>query len=95
MNESLRIINLSYVFKNSFSQKKVTAVKNLSLEVSPGEAFGFLGANGAGKTTTIKCILGLLTPTEGEVFYGNEKSSLVHVREKIGYLPEQPYFTIT
>ncbi len=41
------------------------AVDNVSLEVRPGEIFGFLGPNGAGKSTTIRILCGLLTPTQG------------------------------
>lgn len=92
MSETLYINDLTYVFKGSLTQKKAVAVKDLSLEISPGEAFGFLGANGAGKTTTIKCILGLLTPSKGEILYGKKKSSSLSVRAQMGYLPEQPYF---
>lgn len=43
------------------------AVRDLELEVRPGELFAFLGPNGAGKTTTIKMIAGLLLPDSGEV----------------------------
>jgi len=43
-----------------------TAVDHVSLEVYPGEIFGFLGPNGAGKSTTIRMICGLLTPTSGQ-----------------------------
>ena len=41
------------------------AVQNVSLELEPGEVFGFLGPKGAGKTTTVKLLNGMLTPTEG------------------------------
>ena len=41
------------------------AVQNVSLELEPGEVFGFLGPNGAGKTTTVKLLNGMLTPTVG------------------------------
>lgn len=44
-----------------------TILHGVSLEVLPGEIFGFLGPNGAGKTTTMKCILGLLRPEVGEL----------------------------
>lgn len=46
---------------------KVTAVDGLDLEVREGECFGLLGPNGAGKTTTIEVIVGLLSPSSGEV----------------------------
>ena len=41
------------------------ALDSLTLEVAPGEVFGFLGPNGAGKTTTLRCLLGLVRPTGG------------------------------
>ncbi|HWP48891.1 MAG TPA: ATP-binding cassette domain-containing protein [Candidatus Limnocylindrales bacterium] len=43
----------------------ITAVNGISLEVKPGEFFGFLGPNGAGKTTTIHILCTLLKPTSG------------------------------
>ncbi|MEO8189529.1 MAG: ABC transporter ATP-binding protein [Acidobacteriota bacterium] len=45
----------------------IAAVDGLSFSVAPGEIFGLLGANGAGKTTTIQLLLGLTTPTAGDV----------------------------
>ena len=47
--------------------RKVEAVRGLSLEIQGGECFGLLGPNGAGKTTTIEILEGLLDPTSGEV----------------------------
>jgi ABC-2 type transport system ATP-binding protein len=44
-----------------------TAVDDVSFGIEPGEIIGMLGPNGAGKTTTIHMILGLITPSEGEV----------------------------
>lgn len=64
-------------------------VTNLSLEVAPGEIFGFLGPNGAGKTTTIRMLLNLITPTGGRAFINGldcQRESL-EVRKQIGYLP--------
>ena len=46
---------------------KFVAVDDVSFEVRPGEIVGLLGPNGAGKTTTIHMILGLISPTAGEV----------------------------
>src|SRR3954447_25696941 len=45
----------------------VEAVRGIDLEIQPGEIVAFLGPNGAGKTTTIDMILGLSTPTSGDV----------------------------
>ncbi|MCL4462304.1 MAG: ABC transporter ATP-binding protein [Firmicutes bacterium] len=52
-----------------FSEKKV--VDQLSFSIEKGELFGFLGPNGAGKTTTILMMIGLLRPTEGEIWINN------------------------
>src|ERR1017187_5465319 len=43
----------------------VFALRDLELEVAPGEVLGYLGPNGAGKTTTIRLLLGLIEPTSG------------------------------
>ena len=57
----------------------------------PTEILGYLGPNGAGKTTTIKILAGLLSPTEGEVFYmgQNVQKNLYEYKKNIGYVPEQ------
>ncbi|WP_251612439.1 ABC transporter ATP-binding protein [Pumilibacter muris] len=59
----LKIENLS----KSYAKSEVKAVDGLSLELKPGEIFGFLGPNGAGKTTTIKILTGILQYEEGSV----------------------------
>jgi ABC-2 type transport system ATP-binding protein len=48
----------------------LVAVRDLSLDVQPGEVFGFVGSNGAGKTTTMRIVLGVLLPDAGEVRWG-------------------------
>lgn len=69
------------------------AVDNLSLEVKPGEFFGFLGPNGAGKTTTIKMIAGLIQPTSGKIFICGIDALKEPEKAKsyLSYIPDQPY----
>ena len=70
-----------------------TAVNNLSLELKPGEFFGFLGPNGAGKTTTIKMMTGLFGPTTGEVIVANYnlESHPLEAKMVTGFIPDQPF----
>ena len=73
---------------------RVTALRDLSLEIAPGEVFGFLGLNGAGKTTTIRILLDLVRPTAGRaaVFGMDCQTRGLEVRTRLGYLPGQPGF---
>jgi ABC-2 type transport system ATP-binding protein len=70
------------------------AVNNLNLQIREGEVFGFLGPNGAGKTTTLLMFLGLTEPTSGKVsVIGFDPTrDPFHVKEKVGYLPENVGF---
>lgn len=63
----LEVTGLTKVFVDG--NARMTAVNNISFEVRPGEVVGFLGPNGAGKTTTIQMLLGLMTPSAGQVRY--------------------------
>src|SRR5262245_58324505 len=91
-NPILSIRNLSKTFRSDWLYTPIAAVENVSLEIFQGEIFGFLGANGAGKTTTMKCILGLVRPTSGEILLDGELLEQPAQRAAIGYLSELPYF---
>lgn len=67
---------------------KTRGVEDLSMRVPGGAVYGFLGPNGAGKTTTIRCLLGMLKPTAGEVQVFGEPISLdgAGIRRRIGYV---------
>lgn len=65
-----------------------TAVRDLTLQVKRGEAFGFLGPNGAGKSTSIKMLLGLVKPTGGRALLLGRPVGDREVRARIGFLPE-------
>ena len=64
------------------------AVRDLTLQVARGEAFGFLGPNGAGKSTSIKMLLGLVKPTGGSALLLGQPVGTREVRARIGFLPE-------
>src|SRR5689334_1328212 len=68
------------------------ALDRLSLDVAPGEVFGFLGPNGAGKTTTLKLLMQLVFPTGGRAEILGRPLGDLSVKRRIGYLPENPYF---
>ena len=84
----IHIENLS----KTYPGKKIAAVKNISLQVKKGDVFGFLGPNGAGKTTTVKILVGLLRPTQGKIKIFDSDPDDFTVKQKIGFLPEHPYF---
>lgn len=69
----------------------LTAVDNLSLEVSAGEIFGLVGPDGAGKTTTLRLLCGLIDPTEGQVFVDGHDvaKELDAVKDHIGYMAQR------
>lgn len=66
-----------------------TAVQDVSLQIGPGEIFGFLGPNGAGKSTTIRCLLDLIRPSEGEcrIVGLDSRKDAVEIRRHLGFLP--------
>jgi ABC-2 type transport system ATP-binding protein len=78
---AIKITGLKKSFKN------LTAVDNISFEVSKGEIFGLLGPNGAGKTTTINMICGLLPATHGTIDF--QSRDLKEIRSLIGYCPQE------
>ncbi len=83
----LKINNLSKTYGNN--NKK--AVDNLSLEVKPGEIYGFIGHNGAGKTTTIKSIVGIID-FDGDIIIDglSLKENPIECKKKIAYIPDSP-----
>ena len=68
------------------------AVDDLSLEILPGEIYGFIGHNGAGKTTTIKCCCGILRFEKGEIEIDGTsiKKDPLGCKRKLAYIPDNP-----
>jgi ABC-2 type transport system ATP-binding protein len=70
------------------------AVAGLDLAVPAGGVFGFLGPNGAGKTTTIRCLLGLVRPSDGRcrLLGADSHRELAGVVARVGSMVETPAF---
>ena len=93
MSSIIEIENLTKDYEVGFWRKRrVRALDGLSLNVVQGEIFGFLGANGAGKTTTLKLLMRLIFPTTGSARILGRDIADVSMHNRIGYLPENPYF---
>lgn len=89
----IQTFNLQKAYRTGFwMNRKVQSLKQCSLQVMPGETFGLLGPNGAGKTTLLKTLLGIAKPTAGRGFVLGKPLGDRTVKQKIGYLPENPYF---
>ncbi len=69
-----------------------TAVDNITLDIEPGQIYGFLGPNGAGKSTTMNMLTGYLAPTSGEITINGYDIYKEPEKAKtcVGYLPEIP-----
>ncbi|MCX6126489.1 MAG: ATP-binding cassette domain-containing protein, partial [Proteobacteria bacterium] len=87
----LEIRNASKTFKPEVFQAAVHSLKGVSLGFPQGHCTGLVGHNGAGKTTAIRMILGLISPTRGEVLFRG-KPMTRQSRSSIGYLAESVKF---
>lgn len=70
----------------------IVALRGVTLEVEAGQIYGLLGPNGAGKTTLVKILLGIVHQTAGEAWILGRPAGDVHVRYRVGYLPEDHQF---
>lgn len=71
--KSLELKNVSF----RYGKTENWVIKEFSFKIEPGEKVAITGSSGAGKTTLIKILLGLLSPTEGEIFFGEIPLSTV------------------
>jgi ABC-2 type transport system ATP-binding protein len=71
----------------------VTAVRDVSFIVRPGEVLGYLGPNGSGKSTTVKMLAGLMPPSSGVIFFDGAdiQDDLVRYKAQVGYVPEEAH----
>ena len=82
----VRIEKLSKTYRGK-KNRRVEALRDLSLEIAAGEIFGFLGPNGAGKSTTIKTLLGQIRADQGTVEMLGVPVTDAASRRRVGYLP--------
>ena len=70
----------------------VPVIKDINLEIKPGEVLGVIGLNGAGKSTTIKHILGLLRPQKGKITLNgiDLAAQPTKFKRQVAYIPETP-----
>jgi ABC-2 type transport system ATP-binding protein len=85
MKQNKNIVSIQNVSK---AVGKHSILKEINLEISPGEIFGLLGPSGAGKTTLVKQLAGLDVPTEGENFIFQEKMPSLKLMKRIGYMAQ-------
>jgi ABC-2 type transport system ATP-binding protein len=80
----IRIRSLTHAYDGKM------VLKNINLDVYPGQIIGYIGPNGAGKSTTVKIMLGLVEGYHGDVFIGgsNIADGSIEYKRKIGYVPE-------
>lgn len=83
------MINIKNVTKEYV--EGIKAVDNLSIDIKPGEIYGFIGPNGAGKSTTIKMITGITDSTEGEIIInGVSSKNEKEMKLQFGYVSDTP-----
>jgi len=74
--------------------KRRVVVRDVCIELNPGEIVGLLGPNGAGKTTTFRMIVGLLRPNAGRIYFQERDVTRLpmyrRAREGMAYLPQEP-----
>lgn len=72
----------------SYENKQV--LKDINLNILPGQVIGYIGPNGAGKSTTVKILIGLIADYEGEIFIDGKslRDNTLEIKKTIGYVPE-------
>ena len=87
----IELVNVDYMYPSS----PEPALTGLNISIRKGESIGFVGPSGSGKSTLVDIVLGLLTPTSGEVQVDKEniQADLRSWQDQIGYVPQSVYLT--
>ena len=88
-------MNVIEVKNVSFSYNGGIMLKDVNLEIKPGDFTGIIGANGAGKSTFLRLLLGMLIPNDGEIRLFGEKAEKFRDFKRLAYVPQKSwsYFT--
>ncbi|MEZ4363246.1 MAG: ABC transporter ATP-binding protein [Kofleriaceae bacterium] len=89
---AIEVRDLKKTYRTPFRRRRVEALRGVSFSVGRGRVFGFLGPNGAGKTTTIRILMGLIRASAGSCVIAGFPLPSQAARDRVGFLPEQPYF---
>lgn len=84
----ISVKDLKKVYLDFWRRPTREALKGISFSVERGSVFALLGPNGSGKSTTIKLLLGLISPSGGELSVFGEEPGAMPAKKRIGYLPE-------
>ena len=90
--KAIEASNLQKDRVSGFLMHRKRVVTDLDLSIEAGRVFGLIGPNGAGKSTTVKMLVGLLRPDQGKVTILGHPAGAPIIKQKIGYLPENPFF---
>lgn len=88
----LEVKNAQVVIREGFWMQPKTILDDIQFQISETGVYGILGPNGAGKTTLIQLLVGLFSPTQGQVLLNGRPTISTQARAQMGFLPERPYF---
>jgi ABC-type multidrug transport system fused ATPase/permease subunit len=90
-DNEIKLKNISF----NYPGNETSVLKNMNITINKGATIGFIGTTGAGKSTLVDTILGLLTPTDGEILIDdiNIQDNLRGWQNHIGYVPQHIYIT--
>ncbi len=94
LKERININNLSYSYPNS--DKRI--LKNIEMEILPGQTVAFVGKTGSGKSTLAKLIVKMYAVEKGKVFIGDNDIndlSMKNIREQVAYVPQETFLFST
>ena len=91
LRDRIELRGVTYQYQSAHAP----SLKSVSIEIRRGESVGFVGPSGAGKSTLVDVILGLLTPTAGQVMVDGRdiQNDLRSWQDQIGYVPQSIYLT--